>query len=1066
MNTISKLISITGLLCLSLLVILCSGSIVKAQGDGDAYKEVLTTLKNSAKDHNDPISRWRYRKSCDDRCLDPDLKGPKWSGANWGTIWNDMAGKWVYFKKEYEVPEKVAGREIAGSYAYLFIECEDDAYVYVNGKEIGTIHRNGEVPLTNNAQPGDILKITMKIKSKYDLGLFRKSYVRYSKLDVLRNRTNDFIAQLESISSFMDYIKDRDKALKLINKAASLIDIDAYMNQQDDKYFASLDKTRDVLSELAPYFNDFDIYLVGYSHIDLAWLWPWSEGEEVTKNTSNTVMQLMEEYPNFVYCQTQAHGYKWMEDDYPEVFEKIKEWYKTGRWEINGGTWSEHDSNIPGGEGFARQFLYGKRYFRDKFGKDVIVGWTPDSFGYNWNLPQFLKKSGMIGFLTQKIGWNDTTRFPYNLFWWEGPDGSRILTYFPVGGYGESVDGPTMLNQLKTVMSRHKVKEHLVIFGIGDHGGGVTRGHLERAKALESNPAYPEIHYTTSEDYFKHLHEIEQKPEYEFPVWDDELYLEYHRGTYTTQSDAKKSNRLGEILMENAEKFASVARDYGMDYPADTIFNGWYWILLNHMHDIIPGSGIRQVYEDAERDYAKSFRYGRTVLNEAMNTISSDIDTSGPGVPLVMYNPLSWKRDGIVEAPIPGLTSSAAVIGPDGKNIPCQIVENGNETNILFVARDVPAVGYAVYHIIPASENNGAPDTKLSIKSGEIENEFIKVVFDVKSGLLKSVLDKRYNNREILDQNFPSNQIQVFDDTPVSNDAWNIKLGEEKRLDRYGDAEIVENGPVRVTAKITYRVGISTFHQYVSLVEGMPFVYGRIVADWQERHNMAKLKFGFNFKNDEVWYNIPYAAISRKSVPVTLAEKAKTEHCGQKWVDYSEKDGSFGVTIVNEAKYGYDAKDNVIRMSLLRSPTSPDPLADRGSHDIKYALGPHKGDWRSGDAPKKGYEYNYPLIPLITTAHNGHHPSSLSFYSASPENVALTVVKKSEDDDNVVIRLVELEGRDGITATVNLPFAPASIEEVNLIEDKMDNGNPGSVSGKTLTVPLGRHEIKTIKLFR
>jgi len=251
----------------------------------------------------------------------------------------------------------------------------------------------------------------------------------------------------------------------------------------------------------------------------------------------------------------------------------------------------------------------------------------------------------------------------------------------------------------------------------------------------------------------------------------------------------------------------------------------------------------------------------------------------------------------------------------------------------------------------------------------------------------------------------------------------------------------------------------------VSLVEGMPIAYGRIIADWQERHNMAKLAFNFNIKNDTVWYNIPYAAISRKSIPKTLAEKAKREHCGQKWVDFSNEDGAYGVTIVNEAKYGYDANNSTIRMSLLRSPTYPDPLADRGAHDIKYALVPHTGNWSDGHAPRSGHEYNYPLLPMITTSHAGDRPAAMSFFSVEPAGaVSLSVVKKAEDDGDVVIRLVELEGRDGVQAKVTLPFDAKSIAEVNLIEDPMPDAEPGTANGRTLIVPLDHHEIKTIKI--
>jgi len=1041
---------------------------VVATGDSVAeekrlYESVVETLKSESRDFDDPITTWKVREKCNKKCLDPDFTKPKWKTTGWGYYWIEQHRK-VYFRWDYEVPERVADREIAGSQAYLFIQCEDDAEVYVEGELAGSVHRDGEIFLGDNVQPGQVIRITMFIKNKTSPGLMRYTSVRYSKLDEIKQRTSQFISQVESISSFIEYADDPGHWEDLLDRAASKVDLDAYLDQDDGKYFASLDATNEVFKEFKPFFDNYDIYLIAYSHIDLAWLWDWAEGEIVTRDTSRTMMQMMEKYPNFVYAQTQAHGYKWMEDDYPEIFEEIKKWYKAGRWELLGGTWSEHDSNVPSGEGMVRQFLYGKRYFREKFDKDIIVAWTPDSFGYNWNLPQLITKSGCIGFLTQKINWNDTTRFPHHIFWWEGPDGSRVLTYFPVGGYGEYVHGPTMLRQMKRIIEKHNVNENFVIFGVGDHGGGVTRGHLERARALENNPAYPEIHYTTAEDYFKHLHDVAESHEANIPVWKDELYLEYHRGTYTTQAETKKNNRQLEILMENAEKFAATAGlvDPSRKYPSEDIFGGWYWVLLNHMHDILPGSGIRAVYEDADRDYAKTRKLGNSVLSGALETIAAKIDTSGEGVPMILFNPLSWKRDGVVKTSFDGMGETTRVINEKGQPVPCQIIDEGGVEKLLFVAKDIPAIGYAVYRVLP---EGGSPQGRgPRAGDGFIENDLLKVTYDTRTGRVTGLVDKRNGNREVLDAEKGSNYIQVYEDHPSSNDAWNIALGDELRLDRAAAPEIVEAGPVRATVKYSYQVGIDSFDQYVSLINGMPMMYGRIEADWQERHRMAKLAFNFDIENDTVWYNIPYAAIPRKSIPETLAEKAKTEHCGQKWADFSEKDGSFGVTIVDNGKYGYDANHSRIRMSLLRAPTEPDPIADKGHHEIEYALAPHAGNWQDGHAPRAGYEFNYPLIPLITDIHEGSRPVSGGFFSVEPAGaVALTVVKKAEDDSSMVLRIVELEGRD-TTARIALPFEPSSVTEVNLIEDPMQDYDPIDIDGGSINVPMGHHEIKTLKL--
>ncbi len=1056
-----KCLTIASLFCAALLACFCARA--QAADGVQPYQKVLEALKQQVQDFSDPINSWKYSEKCSDNCLNPDYDGGSWKTSGWGQMWHGDK-RTVYFKKNYKVPEKIANREVAGSKVFLYVRCEDDAYVYVNGELSGSIHRDGTTYIADNVKPGQIIRITMSIKNKQALGIMMKTTVRYSKLDEVQNRTDAFVAQIESVANFADVAKDPQKFYDVVNKAAAKVDLDAFAKLDDTRYIASLDTALKDFDALAPEFKQYDAYLTGYSHIDLCWLWDMHEGEDVVRNTANTILTLMKEYPEFIYTQGQAHTYRWMERDYPDIFNQIKQRVAEGRWEITGGAWVEPDSNLPSGESFVRQFLYGKRYFREKFNKDIIVGWTPDSFGYNWNLPQVRKKAGMIRFLTQKLNSNDTIKYPYKIFWWEGADGTKLLTYFPVGGYGEAVQGPTILDQLKVMMSKNNVKENYVIFGVGDHGGGVTREHLNRAKTLDASPAFPKIHYVSSEQYFKHLAELVKNPEVNVPTWNDELYLQYHRGTYTTQANNKKNNRKSEIMMESVEKFSSIASDAGYKYPSDTIEDNWTTILFNQFHDILPGSSINPVYLDSARDYEKVFAQGDSMLNGALDTIAADVKTAGDGLPLILFNPLSWQRDGVVEIAVPGITSAVQVIAPDGSSLPCQMVTKGTETRLLFVARGVPAVGYATYRIFPNGGVKEAPKPSLSASDTVLENEFIKATLDKETGLLISVIDKRNGNRELLDTKNPSNLIQMYDDYPEHDDAWEIKLGAEKPVNLFEAPVVTERGPVRVTVRVTFRTANASFKQNLSLIAGMPMLYERVDADWHEEHKMAKMKFNFSVKNDTVWYDIPYAAIPRKSIPVEPLDKTKTEHCGQKWADFSDASGDFGVTILNTAKYGYDATGSTIRLSLLRAPMYPDPYADRGQHEMEYAFMPHTGDWKDSHAPRAGYEFNYALIPVLVAAHEGKKPATFSYYSMEPKNAILSVVKKAEDDSSVVLRIFEAEGRDNTTATIDLPFTPKSISEINLIEDAMTDGNPGTIKGNTIVVPLKKFEIKTIKV--
>ncbi len=1013
-------------------------------------------------------SGWFHaKKGMDERCTAPNYRPtPKeWKKRGVGLTWTGK-GTERWFLVRFAIPEQVAGVPIKGSKAVFHAAMTGNGDIWVNGIYKSSFrYDNGEALLGKQVAPGEKYVVVVRGVSNGSAAMFTDAYLTFSALEAPQRRIKDYVDKVQTVQLLFDQLNETEKERweQVLEESAAKVDLDALSRNDMPALLESLDAASVRLDEFGGIAKKYTMYLLGYSHIDLAWLWDYREGEKVWHDTAKTVFELMEEYPDFIFTETQAHGYKWMEDDYPKsIYAKLHKWYDAGRWEITGGTWTEHDSNLPSGEGFVRQFLYGKKYFRDKFDKDVVVAWTPDSFGYNWNLPQILKKSGMTGFLTQKINWNDTTKFPYHIFWWEGPDGSKILTYFPVGGYGESVDANRMLQQLKEMKRKHDVDENFVIFGVGDHGGGVTRRHLDRAFALKKNPVYPKIEFTTAEKYFKHLHKLAEKKD--FPVWDDELYLQYHRGTYTTQAATKRNNRRGEIQMQVAEKFAAVADKLGSDvpYPFREIFGGWYYIMLNQMHDILPGSGIRKVYEDAEKDYAKQHKLGNMVLDNALDSITSKIDTSGIGNALVVFNPLSWKRDGIVELALDELPAKPAILSPAGATVPSQIVDNRDGgKSLVFIARDIPSIGYAVCRVVAASDAAPAPVTDLTADGTTIENTFLKLTLDPESGEIASLLDKQ-TGKEIIRAGAGGAVLQLYNDKPAKYDAWNIRIGDPVYMDRVGRVELVENGPVRATLKMSHRVGgsISTFDQYFTLYENRPLADGRIEVEWQESNVIAKLAFNLDMMNETAWFEIPYAAIERRAVPLTPADRAKWEVSAQKWVDYTDKSGTYGVGLLNNSKYGYDVKDNVLRMTLLRSPVAPDPLADRGHHSIPYALYPHAGDWRDANVPRKGYEFNWPLITRLSDSHAGELPVSESFFRCEPPNVLLNVVKKAENKKDYIIRFYETSGID-TEAKITLPGTPASVVETNLIEDEME---PVPFDGNRISVPIGHYEIKTLRV--
>jgi len=843
-------------------------------------------------------------------------------------------------------------------------------------------------------------------------------------------------------------------------------------------------------------------YFLGHSHIDAAWLWTFEETIKVFHYTCETILNLMEKYSDFYFCQSSAQYYKWLEERYPETFEKVKKRVDEGRWEIVGGTWVESDGNLPSGESFVRQYLHGKRYFKKKFGVDVKIAWMPDSFGYAWTLPQIMRKCGMKFFLTQKMNWNDTTFFPYYVFKWTAPDGSSILTHQTVGTYSEPVTDMSLQQQMERLNLCQQLNDLLVLFGIGDHGGGVTQEMIERAKEFVKGTKPLKGRFITAKKYFDIL---AKKVEMEkIPEINDELYLQYHRGTYTTQDKVKKNNRKAECLLETAEKVSTLAREYGYEYPGEELKKAWDSLLLNQFHDILPGSSILKVYEDSAECFESIFSMANSIILKSLHSIAAKIDTTGEGRSLLVFNPLSWSRHDVVEVPLDDLGIEVEFYDEQGRIIPSQTIEE--EKKKIFIGEKIPPVGYKEYRVRETTGKKRRYVTSLSTKETDseikLENEFFAVRVNKKTGLINSIFDKR-NAKEILQES--GNRIQIFEDYPVRGrssiaypleaaifDAWEIYIyqqpGGVKYVELHDPIEVklVETGPVRTRVLVKYNFSQhgrsnSTFVQEIMLYDKIPLVKFMIHADWHTEHRLAKVAFPLNVKSDFTTYEAPYGFVSRRnpiSLEATLAERAKYEVPGQKWMDHTNEDGSYGVSLLNDSKYGFDTADDMIRMTLLRSARNPailladfgypvnkeelNELTDQGEHHIAYALYPHSFDFREALTVRKAYEFNYPLISFAETGHKGELPKVHSFMSAQPENIVLTVVKKAEDSDDGIIRFYETSGKD-TKAEIRIAKNLKGVRETDLLENETSEI---SIRKEVIEVSTSKNEIKTIKIMQ
>jgi len=798
--------------------------------------------------------------------------------------------------------------------------------------------------------------------------------------------------------------------------------------------------------------RDFTAHLVGHAHIDLSWLWRWEETvHDIAVQTFKGVLAQMDKMPGLTFAQSQAAVYEAIEKNYPDLFKAIQAKVREGTWLPVGGMWVEPDLNMPDGESLARQLLYGKRYFLDKFGVDVKVGWNPDSFGHNWQLPQIMAKAGLKYYLFDRCAPEKTV-----LFQWQGMDGSKVLSYAPPGWYSVGLKNGTK----DVIFEAAKVSplmDYLLLYGEGDHGGGPRDADVEAIRKFKKDKGQPRMEFAGPEDYFKLL----ETKKMEIPVFANELNFTFP-ACYTTQATVKKNNRKSEALLLSAEKFSALAatggyRDY---YPERDIDEAWKIVLRNQFHDILDGSSIGPVYDEVKGFYEEVFERGRRALSFSLEAISNSIDTRGEGLPLVVYNSLFWERTEpvIAEFMLMKKFNGFKILDAQGTEIPYQVVmkdDTGlqNRFRIVFIAESVPSFGYRLYRIAGTDK---APEFKsaLTAAADSLENEFFTVRLNPATGWLESIFDKA-QNREILQGR--GNVLQAIVDEPENMSAW--ELGLKDQLWNIGEEgakiEVIETGPVRAVVRVKSLFRNSAFNQDIILYSRIPRLDFRLGLNWQERNLMVKTTFPLKLKNEKADFEIPFGSISRpadgREVPAI------------RWVDLGDESGGYGVSLLNDCKYGFDVKNNTVRLSVIHGATNPDPEADRGPHELLYSLYPHRGTWQDALTIRRGYEFNSPLMPRVAMAHPGSLPASRSFVSVGPDNIILSSFKKEMGYYNrgVILRFYEAFGQK-TEAKIDLPWA-VDAWETDLIERP---AKKIEAAGKTIALSFEPFEIKTIRVAR
>ena len=1027
------------------------------------------------------LSSWRFHTDVA-HPEDPSPDDSGWSEVKAGDHWHGAC----VLRRSVELPSTVSGYDIRGGRLKLDLGFDSWSQVmltvFSNASIVGRVDSDmlQPIPITESAQPGQKFLIAIRVDvGDTDVTLTRARLL----IEPPSARPDPGLLRMEILSAYPvvhAYEQDQVAREQALDAAVKAVDMTALDRGDQAAFDNSLRNAQAKLESLRPWLQQFTIRATGNSHIAMDWLWPWTETVEVVRNTFRSALDLMREYPDFTFSMGSAQTFYWMEEKYPDLFREIQQRVKEGCWEIVGGMWVEPDLNMPAGESLVRQLLQGKRYFQQKFGVDVKIGWNPDSFGYSWQLPQIYKRSGIDYFVTQKLLWaSDTTKFPYRLFWWESPDGSRVLTYFPQD-YAGGLDAEHMATNLSVWAPLMYGKdlaiqpEMMHLFGVGDHGGGPTRDMLDGGLRLQaSGVVYPKLEFGTAASFFA---DLEKKlPSMTVPTWKDELYFEYHRGVLTSQADTKQRIRHAEELLLNAEKFSSFAMPYGYAYPQDKLQDAWRRLLFDHFHDVMPGSGIAVNYLDAKRNLEEVGRLGGEAMDGGLRAIAANIATDAQrGVPVVIFNPLSWQRTETVEVEVqlPGPASNIEVVDSSGARAASQFLANEGRTNTvrLLLTASVPSLGYQTYYVRPAVQS--VPATGVTVSGYSLENEFVRVTVDPQTGCVTSLFDKRSGTEALAsaetDTGGPKdrvcgNLLQAFVDKPQKWDAWNIDADFEKQhwdIDKADEVKLLEAGPLRAVIRVKSHFQNSSFIQDITLDAGSPRVDVKMQAEWHEKHILLKVAFPLSAHNDKATFEIPFGSIQRPTTRNTPAEQAKFEVPAERWADVS--DSRHGFSLLNDSKYGYDAKGNVLRLSLLRSPDFPDPHADEGHHAFTYSLYPHGGGWREALTVRQGYELNYPLLPIVVANHTGHLPDAHSFLEVREDNVVVTAVKKSEDDDALIIRFYEWAGRGG-DVHLRVPGRTGSYDTINLIEQ---NGQTTYLRANTdqIAVPVSPFEIKTVKV--
>lgn len=1006
---------------------------------------------------------------------DVDKDSKSWLDYNCNTDFWHGPDSHYWFRTTFTVPENFNKKALWLNFvtqATFWDAVNPQFLLFINNEMIQGLDANHqEVRLFDKAKAGETITIDLQAYTGRDNDHNQGSTANlrlFAHVNEVNEHINDAYYNLYTVNRIVEHLeKDNLSKIKLqsaIEKAINILDLRVPYSKE---FYDSIDECNkfmksEIYTKLAGN-DDVVATCIGHTHIDIAWWWTVEQTREKVIRSFATVLKLMDEYKDYKFMSSQPQLYKFVKQRYPEMYEKIKKRIKEGRWETEGGMWLEADCNVTSGESLVRQFLHGKKFFKDEFGNDNKILWLPDVFGYSAALPQIMRKSGIEYFITTKIAWNQFNKLPMDTFNWRGIDSSEVLTHLvttqdinqPADSFYTTYNGNLNPISVMRAWDRYQNKEInndvLISYGYGDGGGGSTREMVETGLRMEKGIiGAPKVRMETATKYFEEL-KTRCGDSKDLPTWVGELYLEYHRGTYTSMARNKRSNRKCELLWQDVEFFSVLAKEIGLPYDAEQIYNSWETILLNQFHDILPGSSIHEVYEVTKAEYTDLETRGANIISEKLSALANA--TTAKKDDLVVFNSLSFDREDTVIVTDDEFSSATAFIDSNGNHLPASKTADGY---ICFTPIIVPAKGYAtftpVYEVIDETP-------RFTINENKLETPFYNIEFD-KSYQFTSIFDKDAD-RELIKNGEKANAIIAYEDKPIYYDNWDIDIYYDQKswaVDNVKSAIWEEFSPVRAVLKITREFLQSTIIQKIIFYANNRRIDFETYVDWKQFNILLKTEFPVDINTHEATYDIQFGNIKRPTHKNTSWNVAQFEVCAHKWADLSE--GGYGVALLNDCKYGYGITDNKMTLTLLKSGTLPNPVTDQEEHWFTYAILPHTTN-SIEEVQKEGYCLNIPAYTVIAGAPVAKL-SSDCMISLDIENVIIETIKEPIDKNGTIIRMYEYQNcRTPVTITLDYEFK--IVEECNLLEEKVKEV---AINASEFTFTIKPFEIKTFRIIK